>query len=174
MFGTVGWFIRVSSSFYSCKANRIRACILKASGLYSIVSNVNIINNKQYSQHKLGTDPKCKDAPVYIETIHTDESGKRFKYSKSSCKGNHLDGQIEYHNKNREERRGVAENRVIEPTFLDMLQQPDAVCKPKKKGIGKVFRLSPPGPRYKWFQVFISGEMGCNSETLTFQMTGFK
>lgn len=54
----------------------IRACILKASGLYSIVSNANIINNKQYSQHKLGTDPKCKDAPVYIETIHTDESGK--------------------------------------------------------------------------------------------------
>lgn len=56
---------------------------------------------------------------------------------------------MEYHTKNREERRGVAENRVIEPTFLDMSQQPDAVCKPRERGIGKVFRLSPPGPRYK-------------------------
>lgn len=67
-----------------------------------------------------------------------------------------MDCQIEYYNKNREEGRGVAENGVIELTFLDMLQQPDAVCKPRKRGISKVFRFSPAGPRYEWLQVVVS------------------
>ena len=47
----------------------IRRRILKTSGLYSIVSNVNIINNKQYSRHKLGIDiGKTLNAKILLFT----------------------------------------------------------------------------------------------------------
>lgn len=41
-----------------------------------------------------------------------------------------------------------------------MLQQPDAVHEQRKRGISKVLRLSPAGPKHERLQVVISGKRG--------------
>lgn len=55
-----------------------------------------------------------KDSHAYIEMIQFDKSSKRFKYGKSSYKGNHLENQKEFCNKNREERKGRVGDDVTE------------------------------------------------------------